>query len=373
MKLLKKVVLLVATLSFAFQCRVAVEKLFNPPTLTTTQVVDISYVDPPLITICLDHQNIFFPDDDAVTLADHLRGYKSWRLNPENKTMEQMLDDWNEDKFEFLYGLPPRVKNMEGRRINLTRVYLPKFGMCWETNDYEPMLGLEVRPSRKATIFVTDKMQRVYPSLAFSSHSGEKITHSRWSKKVYGVKVEVIDNHSPVDDDDTCKEYAAEEMNYKDCVDKKLKQKLLPTLGCMPPWLSPDNHCQGVTDQTSSNFTRFMDILYSQDFTRDVLEPVLYKDRLAAELECPQPCITTNNIIVLKDEPSGTSLSSAETILKFDKDAKLTTTVVTYHLSDFLVDVGSLLGFWMGLSVFGLTDLAENLAALIKSSFKKFY
>ena len=51
----------------------------------------------------------------------------------------------------------------------------------------------------------------------------------------------------------------------------------------------------------------------------------------------------------------------------------MTKIVVTYNLSDFLVDIGSLLGFWLGLSVFGLTDLAENLAQFAKNMIKKFY
>ena len=45
---------------------------------------------------------------------------------------------------------------------------------------------------------------------------------------------------------------------------------------------------------------------------------------------------------------------------------RLTKTIVTYHLSDFAVDVGSLLGFWLGVSVFGLTDLLETLSMLVQ-------
>ena len=65
--------------------------------------------------------------------------------------------------------------------------------------------------------------------------------------------------------------------------------------------------------------------------------------------------------------------NAPKTTIEYEKDVLMTKIVVTYNLSDFLVDIGSLLGFWLGLSVFGLTDLAENLAQFAKNMIKKFY
>ena len=48
--------------------------------------------------------------------------------------------------------------------------------------------------------------------------------------------------------------------------------------------------------------------------------------------------------------------------LKFNKEVKFIKKVEYYSFLQFLVDVGSSLGLWLGLSIIGLTDLGIQLA-----------
>ena len=41
--------------------------------------------------------------------------------------------------------------------------------------------------------------------------------------------------------------------------------------------------------------------------------------------------------------------------------------VANYYMFDFIIDVGSSMGLWLGLSVFGLYDLAANVVDFIKN------
>ena len=54
--------------------------------------------------------------------------------------------------------------------------------------------------------------------------------------------------------------------------------------------------------------------------------------------------------------------------LSFKKDIRYTRKMLTYDFFSFLIDIGSSLGLWFGMSVFGLTDLGIQIFyTLIKS------
>ena len=78
----------------------ALTKLFDPPTVQTSEVVNIVEVNPPLITICVGHQQIYNPYMEDQTLADHLRGVTgnnsmlAWD-GYNNMTMIQLIEHWN--------------------------------------------------------------------------------------------------------------------------------------------------------------------------------------------------------------------------------------------------------------------------------------
>ena len=61
--------------------------------------------------------------------------------------------------------------------------------------------------------------------------------------------------------------------------------------------------------------------------------------------------------------------------LKFDNRVVYKTKVLGYGFSDFLIDMGSSLGLWFGLSVFGITDFGilawQSVKKLNQKLFKK--
>ena len=75
-----------------------------------------------------------------------------------------------------------------------------------------------------------------------------------------------------------------------------------------------------------------------------------------AEKKCKNPCKKmTNTLSVISD-----TLAYGETVLDFrlKKTVRVEKKVVVYTWFNFIVDVGSSLGLWLGLSALGVTDLA---------------
>ena len=67
---------------------------------------------------------------------------------------------------------------------------------------------------------------------------------------------------------------------------------------------------------------------------------------------------------LIRSEDSRTDI--AKTILSFPREVKVTKHERTYGLPELVVDMGSSLGFWIGLAVVGVLDLVPDAGIFIK-------
>ena len=132
-------------------------------------------------------------------------------------------------------------------------------------------------------------------------------------------------------------------------------------LGCRPPWLSaprhPDN-CQGKI---------LGENIQKKAWKRNINEFELnYIVSGKAHTEnCLKPCkgLLAYSKLIRSDD---FRTEIAETILSFSKEVKVTKHVRIYGLFELVVDVGSSLGLWIGLSIVGVFDLVLDAGIFIK-------
>ena len=77
-----------------------------------------------------------------------------------------------------------------------------------------------------------------------------------------------------------------------------------------------------------------------------------------AEQMCKNPCKTMTNKVSLVAENDGIGKNQTLVILNFKKTARVEKSIVAYTWFNFIIDVGSSLGLWLGLSALGVTDVA---------------
>ena len=255
----------------------------------------------------------------------------------------------------------------------MKKTFYPRFGICWESIDYDPLFDIEIQTDDwakpEALIMITDPYQRTYFNIATLSNSGEKILLERLYQKVINIKVHIKDITDPLTKG-TCENYDSRGNTYQDCVDEKMNEMLSPELGCLPPWLSPRNQC--LNSYTGPEFVKFNATLSGHNFTEDIVDPILDMKKTKTELECLSHCLRMENTVSLQWRDKVAD-KATKVVLQFEKDVVLSKTIVTYFLSDFAIDIGSTLGFWLGLSVFGLTDLVETVAEYAKTIFKRLF
>ena len=77
----------------------------------------------------------------------------------------------------------------------------------------------------------------------------------------------------------------------------------------------------------------------------------------AAESRCKMPCKKMTNKVSLRLD--GAWMGDQATLtFRFKKTVRVEKKVVVYTWFNFIIDVGSSLGLWLGLSALGITDLA---------------
>ena len=129
-------------------------------------------------------------------------------------------------------------------------------------------------------------------------------------------------------------------------------------VGCVYPWLSNRNQCTTITRNDSIDGIRSY-------FSWKYILPYYYTKKTAAEKKCKNPCITTK--IFIQSLPTvDNSYGFSMTNLEFNPAVIIERKERSYGFFNFLVDAGSSLGLWLGLSFISLIDLIPLMIAQVR-------
>ena len=137
--------------------------------------------------------------------------------------------------------------------------------------------------------------------------------------------------------------------SFEECVNQELQGEWLPAYGCLAPWMSSTNRCnttlkfkpehEALTDEANGFY---VNALYGYDNVNS---------------NCLPPCVQTSvdaRYFETHDRPywnySRIAISFGPKVEKFIMKS-------SYTEVDLLIEAGSSLGLWLGLSVIGLYDL----------------
>ena len=169
----------------------------------------------------------------------------SWNGSNGNRSVTEMLrflyqgtEDTNFNFFPDLSG-------------NFTGLYYDKFlipyGLCQTFEGQPPsFMAIGLKDVRRSTynIHITDPAASTTFQLPYSLMSGAKLVkkssrRASWASFNIKITEKILQTN-----DGTCIDYPnARHKSYSDCVDAELQGKIVPTLGCMVPWMSDVNTC----------------------------------------------------------------------------------------------------------------------------------
>ena len=315
--------------------------LISPPTVDTSFQKDISEVSHlPLITICPTDQQ---PNKTMLykfgyrSVEEMMKGYTtcqsgvclSW-----GKHINMSFDELLKAIFDEIKATDIVIPQIQTYRI----IFLPLYGFCKEISAYDPSSSILIfSRTNDLKVFVTDSRYRSYFSPDYSSHQGDNILASDKNQHVVDIKVNILS---------TCKIADLIEDDFEKCVDKEIQRKLGASIGCTPPWLSPTNQCN---DTYPRNFTNPV-----PDFRKEYVQNLRTLGKTKIEKSCRKSCTTTISTARVRTTQDD---HKNKIQIQFDDKVRITETVYNYGLFQFIIDAGSSLGLWLGLSMLNLHDI----------------
>ena len=150
--------------------------------------------------------------------------------------------------------------------------------------------------------------------------------------------------------DGTCTNYPTEEHDsYASCIDAEMQGKILPVLGCLVPWIRHQGSCKGPLNRLPEHEGL---VRWLRGIAINAFGGKQYKSK-----KCLFPC--SSFFVKSKFLLTGSSKTHRNNVfsLYFSDIIYVRRIVPAYSLGDLLVEAGSCLGLWLGLSVVGVFDI----------------
>ena len=370
---LKTLVQIVALAIFVVQMSFALQKYLDKPLMSSPGSKTLSALQKPLyITVCKTSQFNYTHSEDISYRSSrsffygqiglnnlHNKSFLTWSGPDGNLTFDQTVSILHNSSLEHVVGW------FQGGVENVTKKFLYPRGVCkvYEGNPGSK-ISLWLKERFDYIVTVTDPAAATNFRVSDHLMTGDKIAiptemSSRgllrpYVRTSYRIQLKEMSIETK---DGSCIEYPNDNYeSYADCVDDELQKKFLPVLECVAPWISRKNQCFGLIPTSPDKF---------KDISA-VLDPINYSILAGQAHEsdtCPQPCtILSAHSIHLRIQAMPNR--KADSIkLFFDDKIKVERIVLAYDFDTLLVEIGSSLGLWLGLSVVGIFDILVSAAA----------
>ena len=250
--------------------------------------------------------------------------------------------------------------NLENIQFYLTNAstsnrFLLPHGYCKVLEDDPKPLRIELQGTQngKSPIFFlfvgdpTASPKFALPYFLMSGHNLEfEIDPHRSKFKDYNLKLKKT---RVLTQAGSCIEYPTDNYeNFAECIEDENQKKILPHLGCMVPWISWENQCEGHINRPKEQEKLSQ---WLNEVVEDAWAGFQYKS------SCPLPCTITSVQAKYMETTTEEYSNKNGVFLYFENKVQVEIIVISFDFGDLLVEIGSSLGLWLGLSVVGIFDI----------------
>ena len=347
----------------------AITKYVSNPTVSTITHKQFREVrPPPVVTICPVNQFDWFAAKELgyTFKSDFLTGKVSKGLvnwgGARNSSFEESKRLLFKANFDHIY--------VDGISVmDLVDKFILPHGHCKQIvnmDQADDVINIYTNTT-ELEVFVTDPAKSSYFRISESSFEGDKLhlhpTHNTSVKHQRFYSLNLDETHlDKSQKGQECHDYGTGEFaTYADCIENELRKEYLPLLGCMVPWMSQTYQCRGLIEDkfdfvNNSGLDLLMEkIERTYDWPSKLCLVPCIQTRIKSKLSRELVTINEDNFIEIHFESSVMVLSS----------------VSSYDFMALVVEVGSSLGLWLGLSALGLFDVVVLSYRKVTGWFKK--
>ena len=355
----------VASVIFTYQMVAAGSKYFSYTIQSSMDTKSITDIKLPVILVCPKDQL-----NETILQKEHGYGRRLFNhglgISPGFVSWEGKNNVSYKDIIEQIYPIKDSLKIFGPVEVDKKDRFDLLNGFCKQLR----IKADEVAASDLSTIriyseethffvSVEDTYRSTFYAINTESLVGDFIGSKSKYKSFFTLDITEV-NHNKYKGD--CVQYGEEESEFRtygDCVISRQKNKFDPVLGCTIPWQVPHHYpgaCKGRIPIKENHLTHYRqmidDLLLSRQFKV-----------LGSFYNCPKPC---KEIRVESKFTDSAKIGRQKVFIKLDKSVKVVHYNKAYGPFDLIVEVGSSLGLWIGLSAIGIFDFIIGVACAVK-------
>ena len=178
--------------------------------------------------------------------------------------------------------------------------------------------------------------------------------------KDYEVKITLHD--LKIHDGRKCTDYERIGSSYAECYEKEFRKRLLDWYGCLPPWYhnSLNLTCQDgtVIHVAESKAAKI----------KDQMSKFVNARKMDFQELCLPPCLSMR-FKLSEIRRQSTRITEASIVFRIKDETLVHTDVYAYDVFSLVVDLGSSLGLWLGLSALSIFDTVVEFYLSVKSKY----
>ncbi len=341
---------------FIFQMQNSLVKYIEKPIVSHKTTTSYDKIKKPFVYICQDGQFSYekgkmFSYHHKTDFMFGLLGYPDMsnitgRVRHGNSTFEDLAKSTyitNYTKFGYTNDMKKTYVQ------DIKQVFLAPTGFCFKV---EPISNdIKFRVTEMSIAFITDPAKTTLLKLNRMKHGSFRFGPSEdglYESIVYEIQISLHD--TSIDEGRKCTNYEDRGMSYGKCLETAMIDGLLNWYECLPPWIGD---VKNLTCETNKNVKtleietlkdyRYEFLLYNKDMDLDIFKV------------CLPPCLTMQvNFFKINHETNIRGWANVQ--FKFLEEVAVYTDENAYDMFNLIVDLGSALGLWLGLSALNLYD-----------------
>ena len=230
---------------FIFQLQNSITKYFSKPIVQQTSIKSLIEIDKPLIYVCQNGQfsnkkaNKYGYDyltDFATGELNNAQRDITWKGKDKNSTFQNLVDTL----FNYNYSDIEVEEYSDGDWIGYTLEleYNVAYGFCMSSKMMYPDTSLVYLASTQSiSFFLVDPARQNRIVITFESNakgSFEPNFKNLFNYRTYQLNIALRD--SQIYEGTKCTDYVKRESSYGECVENAMKDLLINSYGCLPPW-----------------------------------------------------------------------------------------------------------------------------------------
>ena len=329
----------------------SVEKYLQHPIIQERSTVSLADIDKPVFYVCKSNKYDY-------ELSEKTYGYKyiykllagklendgqiTWKGQDRNVSytaLKNLLFDNNFNGFSSSRGLAKSV-------------FSPMRGNCKELSWHgEEGVSEEVFATEKSYLLVVDPMKVDVMSLIEMKNAQVEFGPVSERFFLYVAYELIFSLHdSRIKNGVTCMDYGRTNSSYGKCIIQEMRKEFLENLDCLPPWM-PNNSdlvCEldkAVNVQDNERYDKLTENL--REFTSG--------RKMDSWQTCLPPCLSMS-VVFKKTDHISNYIGGSKLDLKTDNEVTVYTEMYSYDALSLIVDLGSAMGLWLGLSALTILD-----------------